>query len=211
MGKFKIDKSKFSPEQLTQWDELLAIGKADVDPQAAEEEMEDEKPTVPATPAKKKPTEKAEVEDVETKKSAPAEMAVPDFVQAAIKKSEEFITKAEKQEQADIAKKYSALVEDTAALAENLYNLKKSDPAMYDTCIAMMDAQMNMIEKSGLFSEIGKSAGNYSTSGGYEAKAEAKAREIQKADPTIDYDTAIAKAYEDPEIMAACDAEYYGH
>lgn len=210
MGKFKIDKSKFKPEQLAQWEELLEIGKADVDPAAAKKEMEDQDP--PVVPPKKKTTEKAEVEDVEdTQKSAPAaEPKLPDFVMDAVKKSNEFIEKAEKKEQADVAKKYSALVEDVDALADQLYNLKKSDPKMYDTCIAMMDNQMNMIEKSGLFGEVGTVGKSASAAGGYEAKAEALAQEIMKADPRIDYDSAIAKAYEDPAIMAECDAEYYG-
>lgn len=209
MGKFKIDKSNFTPEQLAQWEELLEIGKADVDPAAAKKEMEDQEP--PVVPPKKKTTEKAEVEDVEdAKKAAPAAAPeVPDFVKNAIKKSEEFIEKAEKQEQADVAKKYAALVEDVDALAEQLYGLKKSDPKMYDTCISMMNNQLNMIEKSGLFGEYGTVGKSAPTAGGYEAKAEAKAQEIMKADPNIDYDTAIAKAYEDPAIMAECDAEYY--
>lgn len=215
MGKFKIDKSNFTPEQLAQWEELLEIGKsAEVDPAAAKKEMEGEEPAAPAVPPKK--TKKAEVDDVEdTKKSAPAEPAaetkLPDFVMDAVKKSNEFIEKAEKQEQVEVAKKYAALVEDTNALAEQLYGLKKSDPKMYDTCISMMDNQMNMIEKSGLFGEVGTVGKSASAAGGYEAQADAKAQEIMKADPTIDYDTAIAKAYEDPAIMAACDAEYYGH
>lgn len=206
----RIDKSKFNATQLAQYEELLAIGKADVDPKAAEEEMEDDKPAVPP---KKKTTEKAEVEEVEdAKKSATpaAEVEVPDFVKAAIAKSEEFITRSEKQEQAAIAKKYAPLVESVEDLAEKLYSLKKSNPEMYETCISMMDRQIEMQEKSSLFSEIGKSAGGYSAAGGgAEAKAEAKAQEIMKSNPNMDYDTAIAKAYEDPEIMAAADAEYY--
>ena len=36
-----IDKSRFSAEQLAQYEALVAIGKADVDPKAAEEEMEE--------------------------------------------------------------------------------------------------------------------------------------------------------------------------
>jgi hypothetical protein len=67
-----------------------------------------------------------------------------------------------------------------------------------------------MVEKSGLFAEIGKSAGGYSTSGGAQAKAEAKAKEIMKSDPDKDYVTAIAKAWDDPDLMAEYDEEYYG-
>ena len=201
----QIDKSKFTAEQLAQYEELIAIGKADVDPEAAEQEMEEQKPTTPA----KKPTEKAEVEEMEdTKKSAPAEAEVPAFVKDAIAKSEEFMTRIEKQEMTEVAKKYAVLGEKPEELGEKLYNLKKSDPAMYDTCIAMLDGQVALIEKSGMFAEVGKSAGAHSTSGGAVAKADAKAQEIMKADPNMTYNEAIAKAWEDPSLMAEYDAEY---
>lgn len=203
----QIDKSKFTAEQLATYEELVAIGKADVDPAAAKEHMEDDIP--PVTPGKKETTEKAEVEDVDTKKSAaPEQPVLPDFVTDAIKKSEEFIARAEKQEQTEIAKKYAVLGAKPEELGEQLYNLKKSDPAMYDSCISMLDSQVSMIEKSSLFSEIGKSAGAAGTSGSAVSKADAKAQEIMKADPSISYEEAVAKAWDDPVLMAEYDAEY---
>ena len=48
----QIDKSKFTAEQLATYEELVAIGKADVDPEAAKEQMKDEIP--PEAPSKKK-------------------------------------------------------------------------------------------------------------------------------------------------------------
>lgn len=206
-----IDKSKFSAEELAQYEALIAKGK--VDPEANQEEMKEETP--PAPPAKK-PAKKAEVETMEdTKKSAPtaapaAEPELPKFVKDAIAKSEEFMTRIEKQEQTEIAKKYAILGEKPEELGEKLYNLKKSDPAMYDTCISMLDGQVALLQKSGLFTEVGKSAGGHSTAGGAVAKAEAKAKEIQKADPSITHTEAIAKAWADPELMAEYDKEYYG-
>ena len=62
-----------------------------------------------------------------------------------------------------------------------------------------------------MFGEIGKSAGGYSTAGGAVSKAETKAKEIMKADPDMTYEAAIAKAWEDPVLMAEYDAEYSGH
>lgn len=210
MANYKIDKSAFDEHDLAEWDRLVAKGMVEVDPEAAEEEMEDEKPAV-ETP-KKKPTEKAEVDKMEeTKKGAPVEMEVPQFVKDAIAKSEEYIANAEKKEMANVAKKYEILGGKTEELADQLYELKKSNPAMYDTCIAMMDNQLNMIEKSGLFQEIGKSTGGRPYTGGTGSdavsKADAKAKEIMKRDG-CDYDTAIAKAWEDPALMAEYDAEY---
>lgn len=206
-----IDKSKFTAEELEQYEALIAKGK--VDPEDNQQEMQEDTPPAapPATPAKK-PAQKAEVEEMEdTKKSAPAaEPELPKFVTDAIAKSEEFMERIEKQEMAKTAEKYAILGEKPEELGEKLYNLKKSDPAMYDTCIAMLDGQVALIEKSGLFTEVGKSSGAHSTAGGAVAKAEAKAKEIMKADPNIEYSAAIAKAWEDPALMAEYDAEYYG-
>ena len=191
----KIDKSKFTAEDLSLYEALIA--KAAVDPEAGGEEMEEEKPTVSP---KKKPENEEGVE----------KSFVPDFVKDAIAKSEEFMARIEKQEMEGVAKKYAVLGENPAVLGEKLYNLKKSDPTMYDTCISMLDNQLSLIEKSGVFTEIGKSAGGYSAAGGAEAKAEAKAKEIMKSNPDMDYVTAIAKAWEDPALMAEYDAEYKG-
>lgn len=196
----KIDKSVFDEHERALYEALIA--KAKVDPEAAEEEMEEEKPAIPP-----KKTEKAEVEDVEpTQKSA----EVPDFVKNAIAKSEEFMHQIEKKEMAETVKKYAILGEDTEELGEKLYNLKKSDPAMYETCISVLDNQVALVEKSGLFMEIGKSSSNASTMSGVEAKAEAKASELMKADPNLSRVDAIAKAWEDPALMAEYDAEYNG-
>lgn len=206
---YTIDKSLLTAEELAQYEALVA--KATVDPAANQEEEEDNvPPAVP--PKKKKPAEKAEEEEPVIEKSAPIE--VPDFVKAAIAKSEKFIEDAEKKDMATVAKKYAMLVEDTDALAEQLYSLKKSDSAMYDTCIAMMDKQAALIEKSPLFGEIGKSGsagGNYNSMSGAEAKADAKAKEIMKADPNMSYTEAIAKAWDDPALAAEYDAEYFGN
>jgi len=211
MANFVIDKSRFNDEQLAQYEALVAIGKAEVDPEANKEEMEEETP--PAVPPKKKPTEKAEVETMETKKSAPAEFELPAFVKDAIAKSEKFIEEQEKKEQVDLAKKYDILGQKPEELGAQLYELKKSNEEMYNTCIAMLDSQVALIEKSPLFSEIGKSGhsgGSYNGLSGAEAKADAKAQEIMKADPNMTYEAAIAKAWEDPALAAEYDAEYFG-
>ena len=57
MGNFKIDKSAFTEADLAEWDRLIAKGAVKVDPEAAKEKMEDEKPEVPA---ETKPEKKAE-------------------------------------------------------------------------------------------------------------------------------------------------------
>lgn len=212
MANYVIDKSRFNDSQLAQYEELVAIGKAEVDPAANQEEQEWDVP--PVTAPKKKTTEKAEVEDMDTKKSAPVEIDVPQFVKDAIAKSEQFIENVEKNEMVELAKKYDVLGQKAEELGEQLYNLKKSDETMFNTCISMLDSQVALIEKSPLFAEIGKSGnagGSYNGLSGAEAKADAKAKEIMKADPNMGYTEAIAKAWEDPALAAEYDAEYYGN
>ena len=212
MANFVIDKSRFNDEQLAQYEALVAIGKAEVDPEANKEGMGQVTP--PVVPPKNTP-EKAEVEEMEdTKKNAPVEVELPAFVKDAIAKSEAFIAEQQKKEMVDLAKKYDVLGQKPEELGPQLYELKKSDETMYNTVIATLDSQVALIEKSPLFAEIGKSGnngGSYNGLSGAEAKADAKAKEIMKAAPDMSYTEAIAKAWEDPEISAEYDAEYFGN
>lgn len=197
MSAYKIDKTKFDAEDLANWDRLVAKGMVEVDPA-------DEPHVEPAAPAVATPV---------VEKAAPVEVELPAFVKDAIAKSEAFIEEQQKKEQVEVAKKYDILGQKPEELGKQLYELKKSNPDMYNTCISMLDGQLALIEKSPLFAEIGKSGhsgGDYNGLHGAEAKADAKAKEIMKADPNIDYTAAIAKAWEDPDLMAECDAEYFG-
>ena len=199
-----IDKSKFTAEQLAAYEELVAIGKADVDPEAAEEEMEEEKPTVPP---KKKPTEKAEVEDP-MKKSAPEQS--PE-IKAALEELANLKKSFEMKEMTEVAKKYAPLGKKEDELAKTLYDMKKSNEANFNAYITILDESLAMVEKSGIFAEIGKSAGNSGSGSGnsVEAKVEAKAQEIMKSE-NCDYVTAVAKAWDDPALAAAYDEQYFG-
>ena len=190
----KIYKSNFSAEELEQWEALVAKGK--VAPEEAQEEMEDE---IPETPPVKKPTEKAEVEDM-TKSASPEITAALEELQT-LKKS------LEMKDMTEIAKKYAPLGKKEDELAQTLYDMKKSNQANYDAYVSILDESLAMVEKSGLFTEIGKSAGG-SGNGTVQAKVEAKANEIMKSE-NVDYNTAIAKAWEDPALLAEYDTEYF--
>lgn len=197
MSAYKIDKTLFDENDRKEWDRLVAKGMVQVAPT-------DEPHEEPAAHA---------VETPVVEKAAPVEFEVPDFVKDAIAKSEAFIAEQEKKEQVEVAKKYDILGQKPEELGKQLYELKKSNPDMYNTCISMLDGQMALIEKSPLFAEIGKSGhsgGEYNGLHGAEAKADAKAKEIMKADPNISYTAAIAKAWEDPALAAEYDAEYNG-
>ena len=203
----KIDKSLFSAEELEQYEALIA--KATVDPEAAEEEMEDDKPE---TPPKKKPTEKAEVEDMDKSKCKKSvEETAPELapeIKKALEEVAELKKSMELKEMRQIAKKYAPLGKEEDELAQTLYDMKKSNPANYDAYVSVLDEHLALVEKSGMFAEIGKSASG-ETSGNVLDKIEAAANEIQKSDASLSRVEAVAKAWENhPELMAEYDQEY---
>lgn len=194
-----IDKSVFDEKELKTYEALIA--KATVDPAAAKDEMDENIP--PEVPPKKKPTEKAEVEDMDdTKKSAAPELTAALEELATLKKSFEM------NEMLQVAKKYAPLGKKEDELAQTLYEMKKSNQANYDAYIGILDESLALVEKSGIFAEIGKSdRGN--ASGGAVDKVQAAASEIMKSDSTISHEQAVAKAWEDhPEWFAEYDEEY---
>lgn len=196
MSAYKIDKTKFDEDDLKNWERLVAKGMVEVDPADGTDHLEDDPTPAPVV-----------------QKAAPAAVELPAFVKDAIAKSEAFIEEQKQKEQIEVAKKYDILGQKPEELGKQLYELKKSDEAMYKTCISMLDSQLALIEKSPMFSEIGKSGHSgtsYNGLSGAEAKVEAKAQELMKADPNMTHTAAIAKAWEDPALAAEYDAEYFG-
>ena len=190
----KIYKSNFSAEELAQWEALVAKGK--VAPEEAQEEMEGQEPAFPP----KKPTEKAEVETMN--KSASPEIT------AALQELQELKKSIEMKDMTEVAKKYAPLGKKEDELAQTLYDMKKSNEANYNAYVAILDESLAMVEKSGLFTEVGKSFSS-NAGGSVQSKVEAKAQDIMKSE-NCDYNTAIAKAWEDPALLAEYDSEYFG-
>lgn len=198
MANFVIDKSRFNSEQLAQYEALVAIGKAEVDP-AADHDGD-------GAPAPQN------MEENPMAKSAPAEMDPQ--LKTALDELADLKKSIEMKDMTEVAKKYaSGLGKNESELAQTLYDMKKSNPANYNAYIAILDESLALAEKSGTFAEIGKSGhgGSYNGLSGAEAKVDAKAKEIMKADPNIGYTEAVAKAWEDPALAAEYDAEYFGH
>ena len=194
----KIDKSRFTAEELAQYEELLAKGAVEVDPEAAQEEMDTDLPEGGAeeTPA-------AAGEGME--KSASPEIT------AALKRMEALAKSVEMKEFKEIAKKYAPLGEKEDELAQRLYDMKKSNEGVYKSYVEILDKSLGLVEKSGIFAEIGKSAGAQNTAEGAEDKIAKKAEEIMKSNPTMDFDTAVAKAWEEnPALFDEYDSEYFG-
>lgn len=195
----KIDKSRFSAAELEQYEALVAKGAVEVDPNAAQEHMDTDLPEGGAegTPA-------AEGEGMN-------KSAVSPEITAALQRMEALAKSVEMREFMEIAKKYAPLGENETELAQRLYDMKKSDEKVYNSYVAILDKSLGLVEKSGIFAEIGKSAGAQNTAAGAEDKIAKKAEEIMKSNPTMDYDTAVAKAWEEnPALFDEYDSEYLG-
>lgn len=209
MAAIKIDKSRFTPEELAQYQALLA--KASVDPEGNEEEMEEDLPPVPAREPERQPAPEPEPEEeVETEKCTTRTRKSADpALEAALTRLEALEKSAEMKDLTEVAKKYEALGEDTEELAKTLYGLKKSDnPANYDAYIKVLDKSLDLVNKTGIFAEIGKSSRG-EEAGSVEAKIEAAASELQKSDPNLSRPQAVAKAWENhPELVAQYEQEY---
>lgn len=207
----KIDKSVFTPEELKTYQALIA--KATVDPEAAEDEMEKERPDFP--PKKKRVFEeefREEEKDVDTEKCSTRKSASPELT-AALSRLETLEKSLAMKEMTDIAKKYAPLGEKEDELAETLYEMKKSNEANYEAYISVLDKSLDLVEKSGIFTEIGKSGAAYGASygTGTVGKIESIASEIQKSDANMSREMAIAKAWEQhPELIAEYEKEYSG-
>ena len=198
----KIDKSRFTPSELETYKALIA--KAKVDTEAAEVEMKEE---MPEFPPKKKVVEEEKFEE-ETEKSNCRKSADP-ALNAALMRLETLEKSLAMKEFTEVAKKYAPLGEKEEDLAKTLYDMYQTNPDNYTAYVAVLDKSLGLVEKSGLFAEIGKSSGAYSTAGGAVEKVEAAAAEILKSDTSMTREQAIAKAWTDhPELIAEYEREY---
>lgn len=180
----KIDKSRFTAEELEQYTALIAKGRVDEEVENNEDWQEEE--------------------EVETKKS----MEMHPEVAKALDEMKAIQKSMEMKEMTEIAKKYTLLGKKEDELAETLYNMKKSSPESYKEYIAVLDQSMELVEKNGLFTEIGKSSKGMA-GGTTEAKIAGIAKSYMEKNPELDYSMAVMKAWENnPDLMAAYDDEY---
>lgn len=180
----KIDKSKLTHEEVQQ---LEAIEKkAGI--------SEETPPAATPAPVDKAvaPAPKDEPEDI-YKTLHPA-------VKAELQRLTKIADDAEERELADVAKKYEVIGKKAEDLVPVLKSLKAAGKEHYDQMIAVLDAGVEAIEKSGIFNEIGKRGG--STAANAWTSIEKRADEIMKASPNMTRAQAIDKACEqNPDLV----------
>ncbi len=129
-------------------------------------------------------------------------------VKAELEGFKKFREEAEDRELAGIAKKYTIIGKKEEELVPLFKSLKAAGGTAYNDMIAVLDHAVDAVEKSGVFSEIGKSCHGSSAVVAVEAKIEGIAKGYMESDSSLNYASAIAKAWEDnPELMDEYEAE----
>lgn len=196
----RIDKSRFTEEELELYNGLIAKGLVE----------DDDEDYVPEAKKEEAP-EAEEVEEDEVEKSEDVEKSddVQKALNEALAEMEELKKSMEMKELTNIAKKYTVLGKKEDELAQTLYEMKKTSQDIYDSYIAVLDQSADIVEKSGMFVEIGKSSRNTTAGGDVLTRIESIATEIQKAEPSMNRTGAIAKAWEQhPELAEEYEANY---
>ncbi len=128
-------------------------------------------------------------------------------VRAELESLKKFREDAEARELTEVAKRYVIIGKKEEELVPMLKSLKAAGGTAYNDMIAVLDQAVAAVEKSGVFSEIGKS-GHGSTAGAAEAKIETIAKGYMEKNSSLDYAAAVARAWEDhPELMSEYETE----
>lgn len=179
----KIDKSKLTPEELA----VL---------EAIEKKAGIQETTPPAGDPLVKDVEKVAKE---TGSEEDIYKGLHPAVRAELEKLRKAADTAEDRELAEIAKKYEIIGKKTADLGPLFKSLKAAGGNAYEQMIAVLDAGVEAIEKSGLFAEIGKRGTGDSSAW---AALEKHADEIHKSMPSLTRAQAIDKACQThPELV----------
>ena len=202
----KIDKSKLTPEEVAA---LEAIEKkagipdeppAGGDTPPASAPAQEPTPTAKTAPA---PAPAAPVAPVGDDSGEDIYKGLHPAVRAELERLRKQADAAEERELQEVAKKYEIIGKKAEELVPMLKSLKAAGGDAYAQMIAVLDASVSAVEKSGIFSEIGKSGGA-AASGADSAWAqiEKHAETIQKAAPTMTWAEAVDKACEQhPDLV----------
>ncbi len=129
-------------------------------------------------------------------------------VRAELESLKKFREDAEARELTEVAKRYVIIGKKEEELVPLLKSLKAAGGTAYSDMIAVLDQAVAAVEKSGVFSEIGKSGHGSNAAGAAEAKIETIAKGYMEKDSSLDYTAAVAKAWEDnPELMSEYETE----
>lgn len=196
-----IDKSLLTPAERAFFEDIEK--RCSVDPAAVEK----------ADPKGKKAGEGEEEEETTEKgckpkvnKAAPATediyAGLHPLVAAELQRLQKRADEADEKELAEIAKKYEIIGKKPEELVPILKSLKNAGGSAYTDMIGILDASVEAVSKSSMFTEIGKSGGFGGSEPDAWSKIEKKADEIQVANPDMNRQAAIDKAcQQNPQLV----------
>lgn len=129
-------------------------------------------------------------------------------VQAELEALKKFKEAAEDRELGQIAEKYAIIGKKKEELVPMFKSLRAAGGTAFDDMIAVLDNAVDVVEKSGAFTEVGKSGHGSVSAGQTEEKIDTIAKGYMEKDASLDYTSAVAKAWENnPELVAEYEAE----
>lgn len=129
-------------------------------------------------------------------------------VAAELEALKKFKQEAEEKELTDIAKKYEIIGKRPEELVPLFKSLREAGGTAYNDMVAVLDQAVDTVEKSGAFSEIGKSGHDGNTDGGAWAEADVKAAELMKSRTGLSKAQALDEVFmADPELAVRCEKE----
>lgn len=202
----KIDKSRLTPAErmfLEQIEKNYGVEEPET-PAAAPQAQ------APAAPVEKSAAPKQEPQAAPEADTDDIYKGVNPAVRAELEALKKFREEAEDRELHEVAKRYTILGKKEEELFPVLKNLKAAGGTAYADMLAVLDQTKETVEKSGAFSEVGKSGGatNAGNSTGAWAEAETKAAEIMKSKAGITKAQALDQVLmADPALAKRCEEE----
>lgn len=214
----KINKSKMTAEERAAYDELIKKYAVETEEQVGKSAPKAEDPDIVddsgVTKTQKSVTPPPASPTTETSTDTGDDIykGLHPAVRARLEALEKRAAEAEERELLDVAKKYEIIGEKPEELVKTLKSLKAAGGTAYNDMIGILDRNIAMVEKSGVFSEIGKSFSNSSAAYIKKSAAESKIDTIAKGymekDSALTYNAALAKAWEDhPELLDEYEVE----
>ena len=194
-----IDKSLLTPAELAFFEDIekrcsVAPGeveKADTKGKATEEEEEEDEGGKGKKPGVKKSA--SSQEDIYA--------GLHPIVAAELQRLQKRADEADEKELMDVAKRYEIIGKKPEELVPVLKSLKNAGGSAYADMINILDASVEAVNKSSMFTEIGKSGGYGGETDAW-SKIEKKADEIQAASPTMSRTAAIDMAcQQNPQLV----------
>ena len=192
-----IDKSALSAEELATFEALAkkSMKKPEETPTATE----------PAAPPATEPAAKSVDTPSATAEENPEVKKALEELAEAKKAYEDMVAKQAENEMLEVAKKYTILGKKPEDLVGTLQTLKKSGDAAYNAYIEALDAQVDMVNKSGIFGEVGKST--HADCGTYDeayAKTENLAKSIMTEKGCTKEEAMVEVWRQNPDLADVC-------